>query len=89
MVAVIHALKSWRHYLCGKKFEVFFDYKRLGYIFTQKDLNRRQRCWMEFLDDYDFILQYHVGNANVVANALSREKHAVLARIVVRNSTSM
>src|SRR3954470_22519753 len=86
LAAVIHALKSWRHYLYGEKFEVFSDHKSLRHIFTQKNLNMRQRRWMEYLADYYFALQYHPGKANVVAVALSWKKHAVLASVVVRSS---
>ena len=56
LAAVVFALKSWRHYLYGERFEVFFDHKSLKYIFTQWDLNLRQRRWMEYLEDYDFDL---------------------------------
>ncbi|MBM1124205.1 Ty3/Gypsy family RNase HI domain-containing protein, partial [Klebsiella pneumoniae] len=65
--AVVFALKIWRHYLLGEKFEVFSDHKSLKYVFTQKDLNMRQRRWMEYLDQYNFDLQYHPGKANVMA----------------------
>ena len=41
--AIVFALKVWRHYLYGGKFEVFSDHKSLKYVFTQKDLNMRQR----------------------------------------------
>ena len=51
LAIVVFALKSWRHYLYGEKFEVFSDHKSLKYIFSQKDLNLRQRCWMELLED--------------------------------------
>ena len=71
LAAIVFALKAWRHYLYGVKFEVFSDYKSLKYIFTQRDLNMRQRRWMEFLEDYDFTLHYHSGKANVVADALN------------------
>ena len=54
LAAVVLALKIWRHYLNGEEFEVYSDHKRLKYIFTQRDLNMRQRRWMEFLEDYDF-----------------------------------
>ena len=54
----------------GEKFEVYSDHKSLKYIFTQKDLNSRQRRWMETLEDYDFALHYHSRKANVVADAL-------------------
>ncbi|RVW68091.1 Retrovirus-related Pol polyprotein from transposon 17.6 [Vitis vinifera] len=76
LAAVVFALKTWRHYLYGEKFEVYSDHKSLKYIFTQKDLNSRQRRWMETLEDYDFALHYHPGKANVVADALSRKMKA-------------
>ena len=57
------------------------DHKSLKYIFTQRDLNMRQHRWMEFLEDYDFTLQYHPGNANVVADALSWKSRGALASI--------
>ncbi|GFY95611.1 hypothetical protein Acr_10g0009960 [Actinidia rufa] len=83
LAAVIFALKSWRHYLYGERFEVFSDHKSLKYLFTQKDLNLRQRRWMEYMEDYDFDLQYHPGKANVVADALSRKSLSVLASISI------
>ena len=81
LAAVGFALKIWRHYLYGKEFEVYSDYKSLKYIFTQRDLNMRQHIWMEFLDDYDFTLHYHLGKANVVADVLSQKSRGVLASI--------
>ena len=84
LAAVVFALKIWRHYLYGEQFEVFLDHKSLKYIFTQRDLNMRQRWWMEFLEDYDFTLHYHPGKANVVADALSQNSQGVLASIVFR-----
>jgi hypothetical protein len=71
LAAVVFTLKIWRHYLYGARFEVFSDHKSLKYLFSQKELNMRQRRWMEFLKDYDFELNYHPGKANVVADALS------------------
>ena len=65
------ALKIWRHYLYEVRFEVFFNHKRLKYLFHKKKLNTRQRSWMELLKDYDFGLNYHPGKANVVAVALT------------------
>ena len=58
LAAIVFALKIWRHYLYGEQFEVFSDHKSLRYIFTQRDLNMRQRRWKEFLEDYDFTLHY-------------------------------
>ncbi|KAK8919358.1 hypothetical protein KSP39_PZI021140 [Platanthera zijinensis] len=73
LAAVIFALKLWRHYLYGVRCEVFTDHKNLKYIYSQKELNLRQRRWLEFIKDYDVDLQYHPGKANVVADALSRK----------------
>ena len=84
LAAVVFALKIWRHYLYGEEFEVYSDHKSLKYIFTQRDLNMRQRRWMEFLEDYDFTLHYHPGKANVVADALSRKSRGALASIASR-----
>ena len=59
MVTIVFALKVWRHYLYSEQFEVFSNHKSLKYIFTQRDLNMRQRRWMKYLEDYDFTLHYH------------------------------
>ena len=63
---------------------MYSDHKSLKYIFTQLDLNMRQRRWMKFLEDYDFTLHYHPGKANVVADALSRKSRGALASIASR-----
>ena len=84
LATVIFALKIWRHYLYGEKFEIFSDHKSLKYLFSQKDLNLRQRRWMEFMEDYDFELHYHPGKANVVADALSRKSVSSLASVAIR-----
>ncbi|RVW66686.1 Transposon Ty3-I Gag-Pol polyprotein [Vitis vinifera] len=84
LAAVVFALKTWRHYLYGEKFEVYSDHKSLKYIFTQKDLNSRQRRWMETLEDYDFALHYHPRKANVVADALSRKSVGQLSSLKLR-----
>ena len=73
LAVVVFALKIWRHHLYGIKVEVVFDHKSMKYLFAQKELNMRQRRWMEFLKDYEFELKYHPGKANVVAEALSRK----------------
>ena len=84
LAAIVFALKIWRHYLYGEEFEVYSDHKSLKYIFTQRDLNMRQRRWMEFLEDYDFTLHYHPGKANVVVDALSWKSRGALASIASR-----
>jgi hypothetical protein len=73
LAAVVFALKIWRHYLYGEPCDIFTDHKSLKYIFTQKDLNMRQRRWLELIKDYDLTIQYTSGKANVVADALSRK----------------
>ncbi|GKA14350.1 putative reverse transcriptase domain-containing protein [Tanacetum coccineum] len=72
--AVVFALRLWRHYLYGTKCVVFTDHKSLQYILNQKELNLRQRRWIELLSDYDCEIRYHPGKANVVADALSRKE---------------
>jgi hypothetical protein len=57
----------------GKHCDVVTIHKSLKYIFTQKELNMRQKRWLELIKDYDMSLQYHPGKANVVADALSRK----------------
>jgi hypothetical protein len=71
LAAIVFVLKVWRHYLYGSRIEGFSDHKSLKYLFDQKELNMRQRRWLEFLKGYDFELNYHPGKANVVADALS------------------
>ncbi|GJV57991.1 putative reverse transcriptase domain-containing protein [Tanacetum coccineum] len=78
--AVVFALKIWRHYLYGTKCTVFTDHKSLQHILDQKELNMRQRRWLELLSDYDCEIRYHPGKANVVADALSRKERIKLLR---------
>jgi hypothetical protein len=75
LVVVVHALKIWRHYLMGNRCNIFTVHKSLKYIFTQSELNMRQRRWLELIRDYDLEVHYHPGKANVVADALSRKVH--------------
>ncbi|GJR76920.1 putative reverse transcriptase domain-containing protein [Tanacetum coccineum] len=72
--AVVFALKIWRHYLYGIKSVIYTDHKSLQHIFSQKELNMRQRRWIELFSDYDCKIRYHPGKANVVADALSRKE---------------
>ncbi|KAI3771892.1 hypothetical protein L6452_03063 [Arctium lappa] len=91
LAAVVFALKLWRHYLYGTKCTLYTDHKSLKHIFDQKELNMRQRRWLELLKDYDCELLYHPGKANVVADALSRKvcggnSRATFARIEVTST---
>ncbi|WVZ84252.1 hypothetical protein U9M48_031304 [Paspalum notatum var. saurae] len=70
LAAVVHALKIWRHYLLGNICHIYSDHKSLKYIFTQSELNMRQRRWLELIKDYDLEIHYFPGKANVVADAL-------------------
>ncbi|GJS13751.1 reverse transcriptase domain-containing protein [Tanacetum coccineum] len=79
--AVVFALKIWRHYLYGTKCTVYTDHKSLQHILDQKELNMRQRRWLELLSDYDCDIRYHPGKANVVADALSRKEREPPLRV--------
>jgi ribonuclease HI len=74
LAAVVHALKIWRHYLIGHQCEIYSDHKSLKYIFTQIDLNLRQRRWLELIKDYDIGINHHLGKANIIADTLSYKK---------------
>ncbi|WVZ90355.1 LOW QUALITY PROTEIN: hypothetical protein U9M48_036664, partial [Paspalum notatum var. saurae] len=73
LAAVVHALKIWRQYIMGNPCNIYTDHKSLKYIFTQSELNMRQRRWFELIKDYELEVHYHPGKANVVADAPSRK----------------
>nr|GEW62979.1 retrovirus-related Pol polyprotein from transposon 17.6 [Tanacetum cinerariifolium] len=75
--AVVFALKIWRRYLYETKCTLFTEHKSLQHILDQKELNMRQRCWLELLSDYDCEIRYHSGKANLVADALSSRIEAM------------
>jgi hypothetical protein len=75
LAAVVMALKTWRHYLLRNVVHIYTDHKSLKYIFTQPDLNMRQRRWLELINDYELEVHYHPRKANVVADALSHKRH--------------
>nr|GFB47700.1 putative reverse transcriptase domain-containing protein [Tanacetum cinerariifolium] len=72
--AVVFTIKIWRHYQYGTKCTLFTDHKSLQHIIDQKELNMRQRRWLELLSDYDCDIHYHPRKANVVADALSMKE---------------
>ncbi|GJZ30733.1 putative reverse transcriptase domain-containing protein [Tanacetum coccineum] len=79
--AVVFALKTWRHYLYGTKSVIYTDHKSLQHIFDQKELNMRQRRWIELFSDYECEIRYHPSKANVVEDALSRKKRVKPRRV--------
>nr|GFC56355.1 putative reverse transcriptase domain-containing protein [Tanacetum cinerariifolium] len=79
--AVVFALNIWRHYLYGTKCTVFTDHKSLQHILDQKELNMRQRRWLELLSDCDCDIHYHPRKANVVADALSKKEREPPLRV--------
>jgi hypothetical protein len=87
LAAIIHALKIWRYHLMGAKCNIYTDHKSLKYIFTQADLNMRQRCWLELIKDYDLEVHYHPSKANVVADALSRKAYCHCLSVKIFSET--
>ncbi|XP_070044821.1 uncharacterized protein [Nicotiana tomentosiformis] len=73
LTSIVQALKIWRHYIYGVPCEVFTYHRSLEYFFKKKELNLRQRRWLELLKDYDITILYHPGKSNVVADALCRK----------------
>ncbi|GJX55558.1 hypothetical protein Tco_0285455 [Tanacetum coccineum] len=78
---VVFALKIWRHYLYGTKSVIYTDHKSLQHIFSQKELNIRQRRWIQLFSDYDCEICYHPGKANLVADAVSRKERVKPKRV--------
>ena len=76
--AIVFALKIWRHYLYGEKCFIYTDHKSLKYLPSQRELKLRQQRWMELIKDYDCMIDYHPGKANVVADTLSRKSMQML-----------
>ena len=78
---VVFSLKIWRHYLYSETYEIYIDHKSLKYLFSQKELNMRQRRWIELLKDYDCRILYHPGKANVVVDALSKNSYGYVSTL--------
>jgi hypothetical protein len=79
LAAIVHALRKWRHYLMGKRFELRTNHNGLKYLFDQPTLNARQRRWLEFLTEYDFDINHIKGKENKVVDALNRRVHELHA----------
>ena len=88
LAAIVFALKIWRHYLYGEKCFIYTDHKSLKYLPSQRELNLRQRRWMELIKDYDCVIDYHSGKANVVGDALSRNSIQTLRALNAHLSLS-
>jgi hypothetical protein len=86
LLAVVHALKVWRHYHLGNLVHIYTDQKRLNYLFTQADLNMGQQRWLELIKDYELEIHYHPKKVNVVVDTLSRKHHC--SNLLVQPSTS-
>ena len=78
LVVIVFALKIWRHYLYGEKCFIYTNHKSLKYFPSPRELNLRQCRWMELVKDYDCVIDYHPGKANVVVDALSRKSSQTL-----------
>ena len=78
LATIVFALKIWRHYLYGEKCFIYTDHKSLKYLPSQRELNMRQRRWMELIKDYECVIDYHPRKANVVADDLSRKSEQTL-----------
>ena len=88
LAAIVFALKLWRHYLYGEKCFIYTDHKSLKYFPSQRELNLRQRRWMELIKYFDCVIDYHPGKANVVADALSRKSIQMLRALNAHLSLS-
>jgi len=89
LAAVVFALRVWRHYLYGTQVQIFTDHKSLKYLMSQKELNMRQRRWVELIKDCDCIIDYHPGKANVVVDALSRKGKTVMNDMELKEQESI
>jgi hypothetical protein len=89
LAVVVFALRVWRHYLYGTQVQIFTDHKSLKYLMSQKELNMRQRRWVELIKDYDCVIDYHPGKANVVADALSRKGKTVMNDMELKEQESI
>jgi hypothetical protein len=91
LATVVMALRTWWHYLLGNVVHIYMNHKSLKYIFTQPDLNMRQRRWLKLIKDYELQVHYHPGKANVIVDTLSRKAHCnylLAARLTAEESST-
>jgi hypothetical protein len=89
LAAIVHALRKWRHYLMGKRFELRIDHNGLKYLFGQPNLNARQSRWLEFLSKYEFDINHIKGKENKVVDALNRRVHELHATTISMHQTDI
>jgi hypothetical protein len=89
LVAIVHALNKWRHYLMGRRFKLRTDHNGLKYLFDQPTLNARQSRWLEFLCEYDFDIKHIKGKENKVVDALIRRVHELHATSIIMYQTDI
>jgi hypothetical protein len=87
LLAIVHALREWRHYLLGNRFTVITDHRSLQYIQTQDKLSARQTRWSEFLQQFDYEIRYRAGKDNAVADGLSRRPDHQLSALNQSSAT--
>jgi hypothetical protein len=79
LASIVHALKKWRHYLMGKRFELRTYHNGMKYLFDQATLNARKIRWLKFLSEYDFDINHIKGKEKKVDDALSKRVHELHA----------
>jgi hypothetical protein len=89
LVEIVHALKMWRHYLMGNKFELRTDHCGLKHLFGQPTLNTRKTRWMEFMSEYDLEITHIKGKENQVVDALNKRAHEVHIAAIIMYMTYM
>jgi hypothetical protein len=89
LATIVHALRMWRHYLMGGKFELRIDHSGLKHLFEKQTLNSRKTRWLEFLSEYDFDIKHIKGKANKVANTLSTRVHEMHATTISMYSSDL
>jgi hypothetical protein len=89
LAAIVHALRKWRHYLMGRRFELRTYHNGLKYLFDQPTLNARQIRWLEFLCEYDFDTKHIKGKENNVADEINRKVHELHATSISMYQSEM